>query len=412
VFVRIPTHLTAAMYSFKLSQLIITSNEWSTDSSDFGETNSLKNIYKLKSTLNKTKTKLDDIYKLPLAGKIMRSFDPFTKTKYIIAKNSNAMNVTNAWLKGYELFYQHNLIPRTESPIDSFVYFDNASFPGSFILAANHIVHTVSNIKNFSWHASSLLEDTYNSKRPLGDSYKLFMNYPRNWLMNQHNNGDIVERRNITDFKKQFKTEYGQEHAVNLYSCDLGTDVSSNYNAQEEIHFILNLGQIVCGLEMLKSGGNMVIKHYTIFEPFTISYIALLTHLFQSVEICKPLSSKRTNSELYIVCKGYKYPFKPDSSEEHVYNILIGRLTTKDTTYIIPSKYIKQQIIDIETAVTNIYIKQIHSLNLFIYCVTHILNKQCNKKLNRINYQIRKKFDQMEVKYIKNEYNLTMVKKY
>ena len=404
------------MYSFKLTPLVLESPDWYNDHmSEFGETESLKKIYQLKSNLNIVKTKLDDVYNLQLAGTIMRSFDPFATTKYRIEKKANAMNVTNAWLKGYELFYQHNLIPR-DAKLNSFVYFDNASFPGSFILAANHMVNTISNIKNFKWHASSLLEETKDNKEPLADSYKLYINYPNNWLMHQGNNGDITETKNILDFQKQFKDTYGDAHVVDLYSCDLGTDVSSNYNAQEEIHFMLNLCQIACGLSTLKSGRNMVVKHYTIFEPFTISYIALLTNLFESVEICKPLTSKRTNSEIYVVCKNYLYPFKPKSSQQYVYDVFMDRVSTKNTSHIISSKYIQQQISDIETAVSHIFKKQMQALNFFIFRVRNIkdpaTNERCYQELNNINHQIRKKFEKTTIKQIKNKYRLRMKKKY
>ena len=119
---------------------------------DFGNLEPLHEINDLKYRLNLVKTKLDDIYKLPNAINIMRLFDPFSKTKYMIAKKLNTDNVTNAWLKCYELIYKYELIPLNKV-IENFVYFDNAAFPGSFILATNHIVKTLSKIKNFEWNA-------------------------------------------------------------------------------------------------------------------------------------------------------------------------------------------------------------------------------------------------------------------
>lgn len=404
------------MQCFKLTPLVLESHNWNVNNTpEFGENETLKNIYQLKTKLNDVKTKLDDVYKLQLAGNIMRSFDPFTLIKYKIGKKANAMNVTNAWLKGYELFYNCGLIPLSD-PISQFVYFDNAAFPGSFILAANHIVHTMSEIKKFAWYASSLLEETDDNKEPLGDSYQLYANNPYNWLMHQTNNGDIADGMNIIDFQMQFKIIYGCEHSVDLYSCDLGTDVSRNYNAQEEIHFTLNICQIACGLSILKRGGNMVVKHYTIFEPFTISYIALLTNLFESVEIVKPLTSKRTNSELYIVCKTYKYPFEPNSSQLHIYNLFMSRMCNKSTDHLIHSTHIQQQIIDIETAVSHIYTKQIHALNSFIYNVTNItndaLNERCYQQLKNTNFRIRQQFESIIIKPINNKHRLKMIKKY
>lgn len=403
------------MDSFKISPLVLSSSDWRIDNPDFGTTKSLVKLYDLKNKLNDVKSQLDYVYKLPLAGKIMRSFDPFSSTKYQIARHANEINVTNAWLKGYELIYHHKLIPRNMH-INSFVYFDNASFPGSFILAVNHFIYTLTKIKYFVWNAASLLEETIDSKEPLNDSYKLFKNYPDNWLMHGNNNGDIANIVNISDFQKQFKLSYGVNHAVDLYTCDLGTDVSNNYNAQEEIHFTLNLSQIVCGLAVLKSGGHMVVKHYTTFEPFTISYIALLTNLFKSVEITKPLTSKRTNSEIYIVCKNYLYPFIPNSSQQKIYDLFMERISNKSTKHLINSKYIQKQIADIEIAVSHIFNKQIQSIKFFTYIMKHIndpiTKERCYRTLKNINHQIRKKFNLIYIKPIHNSYKLRMVKRY
>ena len=385
---------------------------------DFSESN-LHEINDLKYRLNLVKTKLDDIYKLPNASNIMRLFDPFSKTKYMIAKKLNTDNVTNAWLKCYELIYKYELIPLNKV-IENFVYFDNAAFPGSFILATNHIVKTLSKIKNFEWNASSLLNGgnlQNQNTNPLEDTYNLYANYPERWLMNELNNGDITDRKNILDFQRQFKEKYGAEHSVNLYTCDLGTDVSSNYNAQEEIHFMMNLCQIVCGLSVLKFGGYMLIKHYTIFEPFTISYVSLLSNLFEQVIITKPITSKITNSEIYLVCKKYQYPFKHDSSQRYIYDLFMemaqnpkeingqingqmnNQINENQLQHLISSEYIKPQINDISNAMLNIFDNQIRALTLF----TEIVENYADViKLENYMYKLR----HINKKYISEFYNL------
>ena len=371
----------------------------------FGILDDLICINDLKNKLNSVKTKLDEIYKIKMAGRIMRLFDPFATTKYGIAKRLNTSNVTNAWLKGYEMLYHYDLIPLTKS-IERFVYFDNASFPGSFILATNHIVKTMSQIKKFEWHASSLIAVTDINKEPLADCYNLYTNYPDKWLMNELNNGDITDEKNILDFQMQFKNKYGDAHSVDLYTCDLGTDVSNNYNEQEEIHFMLNLCQIVCGLSVLKSGGHMLIKHYTIFEPFTISYVSLLSNLFETVIITKPISSKTTNSEIYLVCKNYLYPFSQDSPQQCIYDLFMKIIRSKQINnqnsklyHLISSTYIKPQIKDIANAVLNIFNNQICALNLFIEIIENYADAQ---QLENYMYKVRR----INKKYVLDFYKL------
>jgi 23S rRNA U2552 (ribose-2'-O)-methylase RlmE/FtsJ len=262
------------------------------------------------------------------------------------------------------------------------------------------------------------LDKTDINKEPLEDKYHLYANYPNNWLMHNNNNGDISNISNILDFQIQFKKIYGDIHSVDLYTCDLGSDVSNDYNNQEKIHLILNLSQIVCGLSVLKSGGNMVVKHFTIFEPFTISYISLLTELFEQVIISKPLTSKRTNSEIYIVCKNYKFPFIPNTNKYNIYKLFIDRVSNKNTSPMIPSKYIKRQINDINLAMKKIYTIQIEALEHFKY--TYINNvdnsndiyTKCLIKLRRDNNYIKYNFKKIPIYPIDDKYNLNVISIY
>lgn len=364
-----------------------------------------KSLIQLKNKLNVTKSKLDDIYKSKYAVGVMISFDPFVSHKYKIANNINAYNVTNAWLKGYELFYHFNLIPSS----GKFVYFDNASFPGSFILAANHYVRTQTNIDNFQWYGSSLL-----TGNKLNDDFDLKKNYPCNWLMNENNNGDITNINNIIDYQKQL-TKDG-ERIVNLYTCDLGMDCGDKYNEQEVIHFNANICQIICGLLTLKSGGNMAVKHFTIFEPFTISYISLLSLLFNETYITKPLTSKRTNSEIYIVCKGYKYPFDKESVEQHIIQLFINSIGDDLKNPLITHQHIESQIKDITNACNVIYSEQISALNKFVYSVRNVrsplINGQCYQALMQENKKLIDEFKKIKIKPSHILNNLVMKKKY
>ena len=279
--------------------------QYSSNNTKLEITSCVDKLNTLECRLMKEKNHLDEIYKDRFAYKTMRLFDPLYKEKFRISKSINAVNVTNAWLKCYEILHHFNLF----GDITTCVYFDNASFPGSFILAT-HQYAALKNVK-LLWHASSLLESNAENKEPLEDKYDLYRNYPENWMMRNKggkhagNNGDITNINNINDFARQFKKKYGTENPVNLYTCDLGFDASADYNNQEQMHYTANLGQILCGLTILAPCGNMIIKHYTLFKRATRSYLALLTTLFNDVIISKPMSSKRTNSETYIICKHY-----------------------------------------------------------------------------------------------------------
>jgi 23S rRNA U2552 (ribose-2'-O)-methylase RlmE/FtsJ len=385
----------------------------------------IDNINKIKLSLNITKDKLDDIYKnYNYAGKYMQLFDPFHTVKYKISKNVNASNVTIAWLKGYEIISTFNLV----STNNNFVYFDNASFPGSFILAMNHYMKTIKNNtkKKIKWYASSLLTNTDINHAPLEDSYGLYKNYPDNWLMNSHNNGDISNIENIKDFQLQMEQKEGDVHSVDLYTCDLGMDVSNDYNNQELLHSYLNICQIFCGLSVLKHGGNLVVKHYTLFEPLTIKYLILLSQLFEKMYITKPLTSKRTNSEVYIVCKDFKKIIDGDhNSINTIYNLFMECVINKETSPIINFKiselFKNQQSLNnitqnIFNACDKIFTNQKISLNQYIYSVQNSkylkVNTRYEKEILYTNNKIRNKFYKIPLLRINNNYNLHTIKKY
>ena len=276
----------------------------------------------LEKLLNNTKSLLDEPYKNKNAYKIFRSFDPFSKHKPHIAKMSRNYNISNAWIKCYELIHGFHLVPVGST--SDFVHFANAELPGSFVCATHHYVNTMTDCK-YKWIASSMI-----GAKNLDDYYKLYKNYPKRWLMDKKCDGDLTKLDVVMSLSKV--AYESTSNGVDLYTSDLGFDVSDNYNDQENMHLRANIGQILCGLLSLKTGGNMITKQYTYFNPVNISIIGGLSMVFTEVFITKPLSSKQSNSEIYLVCKNMK--------KNKFYDQLINELTKmlQETPY----KFIKE----------------------------------------------------------------------
>jgi hypothetical protein len=364
------------------------------------------NINTIKHELNAVKSLLDNIYlsNYKNAARLMKKFDPFINEKYTIARKINTNNITNAWLKCYEIIDYFNLIPCD----DDFVYFDNASFPGSFIIAVNHYIKTKRNFKNFKWCGSSI-----DCKKNLGDDFHLKKNYPNNWLMNENNNGDITNYSNIIDFQNSLMHKTTGLRTLRLYSCDLGFDWGTDYNNQESLGFKLNMCQIICGLLTLNTDGHMFIKHFTLFEPFTLSYLSLLTILFKEVYISKPIASRRTNSEVYIVAKFYKYPFTENSIESKIIDLFVSYVKSgvySSSNTFLDSKFILPQISSITNICTNIFKPQKKILEKFItsyerkmLCVNHTLYS-----IYKENTEMRSILNSMKIYKIDTRHNLLM----
>jgi len=273
----------------------------------------IKSLDVCKDDLSNTKSKLDDEYKKYKFAAYWSNFDPFKYEKNTVAVIGNTLNVSNAWLKCFELILAYDLIKEIDAPLgdknsptynstSTFLHFDNAAFPGSFVIATHHLVNTLysSVAAKYVWRASSLLNANEQNAEPLEDKYGLYNNYKNHWLMHADNNGDVLVENNQLDFHKQLGGK------VNLYTSDLGFDVSSDYNNQELIQLPANVGQILTGLLTLKKGGSFITKQYTTFEPATISVMYAVSYFFDEFYLCKPYTSRMANSETYLVGKGFK----------------------------------------------------------------------------------------------------------
>jgi len=263
----------------------------------------IKSLDTFKANLTASKSKLDVEYNKPRFAMYWSNFDPFKYERNNVATIGNTLNVSNAWLKCFEIILMYNLLESIENPKKrEFVHFDNAAFPGSFVVSTHHLVNTLYEkvAGKYLWRASSLLNANEQNTAPLEDKYGLYDKYRSHWLMHDNNNGDVLVEANQVDFCKQLGGK------VDLYTSDLGFDVSSDYNNQELIQLPANIGQILTGLLTLKKGGSFITKQYTTFEPATFSVMYAVSHFFEEFYLCKPYTSRMANSETYLVGKGFK----------------------------------------------------------------------------------------------------------
>jgi hypothetical protein len=253
-----------------------------------------KKIKDIERRVNKYKTELDPIYEsTPGFSSTWRKLDEFLNERKAVAFMGNTGNVSNAWLKCFEIVDYFDLIP--ESQQLPFVHFDNAAFPGSFILSVHHYVNTLrKHLRGYQWLGSSLLErdsKDFQEKGLVGDDYGLYENYPQNWIMGD-TSGDVTDLKTLEELAK---------HSCDLYTSDLGFDVSSQYNEQERLQFTANLGQIISGLITLNPGGRLITKQYSFFNRETIAMMFIVSSLFEEFHVCKPATSRPRNTETYLV---------------------------------------------------------------------------------------------------------------
>lgn len=257
---------------------------------------SIKELADLDNEVRKVKNKIDKPYaeNRKRWERITQTYEPSWPIATRLRKHMP--RITNAGSKIYEILSTfHDDIFHDE--MKEIVHFDNGAMPGMFPYTINYYVQTKTTAK-YTWYASSLIEGTTENPKPLKDSYNLRANYPDNWIMGDGNNGDVMDPAVQRNFREVLPK-------VDLYTSDIGFDVSIDYNEQETIHSPVNLGQVVSGLIVLKKGGTLITKQYTYFTGFTISLMGYLTRYFEKLYVVKPLTSKPDNSETYLVGIGF-----------------------------------------------------------------------------------------------------------
>lgn len=77
------------------------------------------------------------------------------------------------------------------------------------------------------------------------------------------------------------------------------------HDSLEEDHFDLLLAQTRVALHALAPGGTFILKFFEGAQKNTLQLIAFLTHVFESLSVIKPVSSRVTNSERYVVGRNF-----------------------------------------------------------------------------------------------------------
>lgn len=270
---------------------------------------------------------------------------------------SNRHRTSNAFCKMYELLEEFDLLDFDKDTIKTFHI---CEAPGNFVYATNHYLKTKTKIKTFDWFANSL-----NAKHPkvkqeypsaFGDVYGLIEKYPNRWLFGEDNTGDITKMENVNKFIKQL----GE---VDFLTGDCGISIDQKMsNAQQNILGKVNFAQIVILLSVLRNGGNFAIKHFMpMSNPFIVSYVYLLSRCFNELYICKPICSRPSSREIYLVGKNYNK--LNNETLEKIYERFIDFNDKIDLISDIPRKFLGQYY----DAIDDLAEKQMVSLNRSFY---------------------------------------------
>ena len=246
------------------------------------------------------------------------SLENLTK-HYLGTKDEESNILSRSFYKMWEILFLFELADKKD-----LTYAAIAEGPGAFIQALiNYREKLVSGVDNDKIFSVTIHPE--NEKYiEMGKQFLGFYNKHTPGLINIHktvstkeikshgkkSNGDITQFNTINIFKKQI--EKSQTYA-DLVTAD-GIFPLDDNNFQEQESYQLILGEIITALHIQAKDGSFVLKLFETFTIPSIKMIYLLTSFYTNSYIYKPFFSRTSDSEKYIICKGFKYDQIKDAS--------------------------------------------------------------------------------------------------
>jgi len=141
--------------------------------------------------------------------------------------------------------------------------------------------------------------------------------------------GDLYKLSNVIDYIKTCGRE-----TCKLVTADGGFDYTSDFE-QELSSYKLFYSEIMIALNIQKKGGTFICKLFDLFWYSSLQLLFILYLSYEKISFIKPLTSRQSNSEKYIVCERFK------GFNKH-YSNLMCQYFSKDILPIhLPNEFVK-----------------------------------------------------------------------
>jgi len=246
-------------------------------------------FYQASRHLQKAKGRIDPVYKEWEAIKPSLHDYEFVYTSSNGRKNiADKMPVSRSYFKMKEMLQSHE-IPLSVSK-GEYKAVCLAEAPGGFLQCLRevgvgdlHGITLISPDRKVPYWNRSLLQAGIHFHAGLSDD------------------GDLYKFANILRFVKDIGAG-----TADLVTGDGGFDNSADYNHQEMNSFKLIYSEVYLALLLQKKGGTFVCKLFDTFESKTVALLDILRSCYDEISLYKPCISRISNSEKYVVCKGFR----------------------------------------------------------------------------------------------------------
>ncbi|OAF64438.1 Cap-specific mRNA (nucleoside-2'-O-)-methyltransferase 1, partial [Intoshia linei] len=251
---------------------------------------------------------LTSIYDVTFWSRLTTLTDPAKKIQYKIRLTKTPFICTSAWCKCYELISRFNfesVLINCVKKHDKINTWHLCEAPGAFVSAMGYYLQLKGLLPYWTWMASSL--NPYYQTKINGVVYDTRLSDIsfNNWFYCADGSGNICDFDNI---KSIISNAHSSKYPISLVTADGSFDCSKDFGNQEISVVYLKFCELITALHILDQEGVFVQKYFTLFEEKTRSIIFIIRYFFDQVFLCKPLTSKRGNSEIYVIAKGYRKP--------------------------------------------------------------------------------------------------------
>lgn len=231
--------------------------------------------------IEKIKNKIDEVDQAQWT-KVRKFSNKYESPFYI----TNRKVISRAYYKLWELLFDYRINCNTES-------LHLCEAPGGFIQATTEYkLKKWGEIKRC--HTISLI-NTENSDTPR--YHQLILSNTNVNIIKEYN-GNLYNLDLIMHTCFLLRNT-----SISFITGDGGIAENGNFSNKEAQHFQLILSQLFLTCNVLEDFGSFILKIFDIYTDTTSQIIYLLCYLFDEVYIDKPLTSRPTNSEKYLICK-------------------------------------------------------------------------------------------------------------
>jgi 23S rRNA U2552 (ribose-2'-O)-methylase RlmE/FtsJ len=315
--------------------------------------------------------------------------------------------LSRAFFKLWEILINFKLIDPNNK---NFVSAHLAEGPGSFIQSTIFFRDKFSKFsKKDKYHAITLHSEEdhvpplhkefinrYKKEKPIRLFQHKTYTLKQSGGFNDKDNGDLTNPKTIKLFGGSFK-----EKKADFITADGGFNWK-NENTQEQEAFKLILSQIIMALKIQNTKGSFVCKLFESYTINTVKIILVLNTFYENVFITKPFTSRKSNSERYVVCQNFIYKDNDKEKKSKIEKLdkLLEDLFKNNDHFVIDffndyelSNDIRKLFIDINNEISNKQLIAINQITGFINGKNYygdLYNKYRDNQIKAANFWINK----------------------